>query len=269
MPAVFALDLVLIEGKDYLTPERVGLVVNQIGTDKEEEVLLEIADKPTGAITTRVAPLHSVSGNVLPLLNLGRLYYVIPPDTRFKVRGPSGAKLRIKGTIQKLAPGEDMPAALMTRYYAQPDNYLTRVYGRYSHGTDVTLAADAEVEIFSLTPKTIETYRFASIAEASVENYTPTEGALGIRFLLDGAYLDTILEVTKTGGVDILSMPRPPATTTNMQPFSLAETPIEVLGDHTISVRARNISGAAISPATGTSLIFHVEGVAEFQRKGR
>lgn len=267
MPAVFALDQVLTQGKSYRTPERACLVVEAIGTNATSPAYLQIEGKPTGAIHNLVAPLHRTSSNFLPLLELGRLYYVIPPQTDFTVVGPSGCKFRIKGRLLKLAPGEALPTDIMARYNEQYSHYLVHFSGVYSHGTDVALPADAEVEVFSLTPKTIETYRFLSIVEASVSNYTPAEEELAVRFLLDGAYLDSILELTKSGGVDILCMPRPPASGTNMQAFSLEKTPVEVLGDHTISIKVRNIKGSSITPATGTSLTFYVDGVAEYIRK--
>jgi len=266
LPKVFALDSILTQGKDYQTPERVGLVINSIGTNATTECNLVIDDKPTGAIREVVAPLYRRDTNTLPLLNLGALQYVIPPETGFKVEGPSGAKFRIKGTVQKLAPGEAMPAGLMARFAAQSNHYLQYFGATYSHGTDVKFVANAEVQIYSLTPKTIEKYVFGNIVEFSITNYTLAQEEIGIRFLLDDSPFDVIFEKTKSGPVDGLAMPRPPADTTTMEPFSLEVSPIEVLGDHTISIKARNIKGADISPAAGTSLTFVIEGITEFKR---
>ena len=134
----------------------------------------------------------------------------------------------------------------------------------------MALAADAEKEIYSLTPKTIEKYVFAGVAEASVANYSPSEGELAIRFYLDNSPLDTLTAGigTVTGGIDILSMPRPPADTTEEKPFSFAEMPFTVQGDHTLSVRVRNVSGSSISPTSGTSLTFYFDALAIYIRTG-
>jgi len=88
-----------------------------------------------------------------------------------------------------------------------------------------------------------------------------------ITFYLDNNPLENITGTNIDAGIDILSMPRPPADTTEETPFSLAEFPIAVEGDHTLSIRAKNVSGASISPSTGTSLTVYVTAIAKFYRK--
>jgi hypothetical protein len=267
MAELFSIDSVLVQGKDYQTPVRTALKIEKIGTNATSDTYLEIDNKPTGAIVANVAPIHRINTNLLPLLDLENLFYVIPPETKFRIVGATGAKFRVKGKLYKLAVGESLPADLLGRYNAQFSHYLVHFLGTYSHGTDVKLVADGEVEIFSLTPKTIEEYIFNKIVEASVANYTAAEHEIGIRFFLDNSPLDAIMETTKIVGIDIKNMPRPPAETTNYEPFSLKESAIRVLGDHTIAIKARNIKGADISPSAGTSLTFNVEGIAEYIRK--
>jgi len=266
----FALDLVLIEGKTYETGKREGFVIHRIGTDASDPASpahLRVDNKELGDIFQDVAPLHKINTRFVDLLDLGDLYYVVPPETGVIVEGPSGAKIRIKGELLKLDVGEKMPSDLMARFDAQPNHYMTFVRDTYSHGTDVALAADAEVEVISLTPRTIETYVFAGLVEGKVSNYTAADGDLGVRFYIDNAPLDFLTEITKVGGIDLLAMPYPPAETTEHVGFSLATSPVEVLGDHTLSVRVRNIKGTAISPAAGTSLIFDIAMVCEYKRR--
>jgi len=266
MPAKFKLDTILTEGKDYQTPERVALVIKAIGTNGATATKLVIDGKPTGEIKELVAPLHLIETNKMGPLSLGDLYYVVPPDTAIKVEGPSGAKMRCIGELLMLAPGEVLPAGLKARFDVQVDHHITFVEGTYSHGTDVKLVADAEAEILSLTPKTIETYLFNYVVMASVANYTPAEGDLAIRFYVDNVPLDAILEKTKVGPADLLAMPRPPRDAVEEMPFSLCDFPVEVLGDHTLSIRVRNTKGADISPAAGTSLDFTVTAICAFKR---
>jgi len=266
MPTKFSLDTVFIQGKTYETPERVALAIKRLGTDATSACHLKVEGKDLGDLITTVAPMHITSSNKLGLLDLGDAFYVVPPDTKFEVDGPSGAKMRAKGLLIRLAPGETLPGDLATRFDEQVDRYLTYVEGTYSHGTDVALVADGEVEVVSLTPKTIEEYLFAYPVLAAISNYTPAEGDLGIRFLIDNAYLDEVMEETKVGGIDILSAPRPPADTTEEEAFTLCESPIRVLGDHTLSVKVRNTKGADISPAAGTSLTFTIDLITQFKR---
>jgi len=267
MVKAFSLDLILKQGSIYTTKPRVALVIKKEGTNATAAGRLKIDNKLMGDIFATIAPLHVTSSNLMGPLGLGPLYYVVPPDTDIEWDGPSGTKCRIIGELLKLAPGEALASALLARFMAQVDHYLTYAQGTYSHGTDTDLAANAEVEVLSLTPKTIEKYVFAHPVMHDVANYTESEGDLGVRFYLDNAPLDDLTETTVTGGIDVLSMPRPPADATEEVPFSLKGTPIEVLGDHTLSVRVRNVKGAAISPAAGTSLTFTITAIYEFQRK--
>jgi len=270
MPEKFPLDLYLTQGSVYETGVREALIIRQIGTDASDPASpanLRIDDKPLGSIFQDLCPLHKINTRFVDLLDLCDLYYVVPPETEIIVEGPSGAIIRCKGELWKLAVGEVLPTDVLARFAAQPDHYYTFVRDTYSHGTDVALAADAEVEVISLTPKTIEEYVFNGLVEGKVSNYTPSEQDLGVRFFIDGEPLDFVLEKTKTGGIDLLSMPYPPAETTEHVGFSLKGLPIELLGDRTLSVRVRNISGASISPSAGTSLIFDIAMLCVFKRK--
>jgi len=264
----FSLDLYLTRGSVYETGKREALVIQKVGTnaaDPASPANLRIDDKPLGKITQDLSPLHKINTRFVPLLDLGDLFYVVPPETEVIVEGPSGAIIRCKGYLLKLAPAEVLPTNLMARFSAQPNHYMTFIRGTYSHGTDVALAADAEVEVISYTPKTIEKAILNGLVMAKVANYTESEQDLAIRFFLEGAPLDFILEKTKTGGIDFMSARYPPNETEEHEAFSLAETPIEVPGDHTLSVKARNISGGSISPATGTSLNFDIAAIIEYQ----
>jgi len=269
LPQKFSLDLYLTQGSVYETGKREALVIQKIGTnaaDPASPANLRIDDKPLGAITQDLSPLHKINTRFVPLLDLGKLFYVVPPETEIIVEGPSGAIIRCKGYLLKLAVAEVLPTNLMARFNAQPEHYMTFLRGTYSHGTDVPLVADAEVEVISYTPKTIERAVLNGLVMAKVDNYTEAEQDLAIRFYLEGAPLDLILERTKTGGIDFMSARYPPNETEEHESFSLCETPIEVLGDHTLTVKARNISGASITPSpAGTSLVFDIACIIEYQ----
>jgi hypothetical protein len=269
MPEQFILDSCFTVGKTYTTDKREALIINAIGTngtDFTNPPTLVIDDKPTGPIINYIAPLHKINTNFLPLLDLGRLYYVVPPETNFYVKGATGNIIRCKGSLLKLAPGETLPTEHLTRFTEQPIHYYTFLRNTYSHGTDVALPADAEVTVISHTPKTIEKVTLNGYVMAKVSNYTPSEEKLAVRFYLDNVPKDIVLLTTKTGGIDIMNLPYPPTNTAESEPFTLKDSPIEVLGDHTLEIKVRNISGAAISPAAGTSLIFDILVVAEYLR---
>jgi len=266
----FPLDLIIVEGETYYTGKREFYVIKKLGTDAASDTHLNIDNKPGGDLVSLVAPLHRTSSNVLGPVNLGNFYLVIPPNTKFFVEGASGAKMRLIGIQGELEVGEALPADLAARFSNQHNAYVTHLSGSVSLGADVALAADAEKEILSLTPKTIEKYILAYPVEGSVDNYTAAEGDLAYRFYLDNSPLDILTSAPGKvrGGVDLLSIPRPPADASEEYPFSLADIPLEVLGDHTLSVRVRNTKGADIAPAAGTSLVFYFDSLAIYVRTG-
>ena len=268
MPVYWKLDKILTQGNTYQTPPDIGYIIRKIGTDGASDTKLVIDGKSTGAILSEFAPLHKTSSNLLGPLDLGELYYVIPPDKKFWVEGPSGAKLRIIGDIVKLLPGEAFPGDLLSRYNEQFDKYLTYLKGSTSLGTDVAWTAGVEHEVLSATPRTIERYTLAYPVMAKVENAsaTITEGQVGVRFYLDDAPLDVLTGDPGHKGVDLLSMPYPPSDTTEEEPFTLATHPIVVPGDHTLSIRMINNSGANITPSTGTSLTLTVLAIVLYER---
>jgi len=270
MPREFPLDMIIVQGETYYTDKREYFVIKKIGTDASTDTHLKVDNKELGDLISTVAPLHSTSSNTLGPVNLGQFYIVIPPETEFVVEGASGAKMRLVGIYGKIAPGEPLPGDLEARFNNQHNAYITHLNGSVSLGTDVSFSADAEQEIMSLTPKTIEKYILAFPVMGSVDNYTASEGDLAYRFYVDNEPLDLLTSSSGDvrGGIDLLSMPRPPAATTEQVPFSFADMPLEILGDHTLSIRVRNTKGSAISPSAGTSLTFYVDTLAVYIRTG-
>jgi len=266
MAKYFNVDLILKQGSEYETPKRVGLVINKVGTNATTKGHLEIDEKPVGDIVDVVSPLHKTSSNLMGPLELGGLFLVVPPETKIIWEGPSGTKCRCIGRQVLLAPGEAMPADLMARFAAQAKHYMTYIEKTYSHGTDVKLVADAEVSVLEYTPRAVERLNCAYPFMASVSNYTPSEADLAVRFYYENVPQDRLLEKTKIAGFDILSCPRPPADTTEQVPASLAATPIVVEPERTLKAVVRNIKGADISPATGTSLTFTITMLVEYAK---
>lgn len=250
MVEYFKLDKILEEGVTYETPNDRFYVIKKIGTNSTSGAKLVIDGVETGELISTVAPMHKTSSNLLGPLDLGDFFYVIPPNKTFYVDGGGSDKIRIIGLIGKLAPGEGLPANYASRFTEQGKKYITYVTGTATlAAASADWAADAETEVYSLTPKTIETYLFDGVVMASLANpaSTPAEGDVAIRFYLDGTPLDVLTSDPGHKGVDLYSMPAPPADSTEEEPFSLADLPIEVKGDHTFVIKALNVSGAAIT----------------------
>jgi hypothetical protein len=268
---IFHLDTYLTQGVSYETRARQAIKIEKIGTNADDPATgayLFIDNKATGPIIQDIAPLHKLTTRNLDLLDLGNLFYVIPPKTKFEVRGQTGKKIRVKGKLAMLAPGEPVPNDWLARFEVQHKRFYTYWYKYLDWSAGKTFAAEEEALVGELTPLTPEVYTFGGLAEAKIVGYTPAEGEIGIRFAIDTAWLDELLEAPKVGGIDILSMPYPPTETTNLNPFSLEAFPIQVLGDHTFKVFARNNKGTAITiPAAAGNGVYFLA-VAEYEKRG-
>jgi len=267
MVEYYKLDKIFVQGTTYQMPSDRFFVIRKIGTDGTSSTYLKIDGVDTGPIINDVAPLHSTSSNHLGPLDLGDLYYVVPPDKTFTVEGPSGAKMRCIGQIGKLAPGEALPANHASRFTDQGKHYY-----KYDTATATlasaggSWAADAETEVYSLTPKTVEKAIINNIMLAKLENAasTPSEGDVAIRPFLEGTPLDILTSEPGKKGIDLYSCPYPPASTTEITPFTFRDQPIEVPGDNTFTLKFVNTSGSAIAASTASDMTATIAIVFEF-----
>ena len=231
---------------------------------------LVIDGKPVGPVINTLAPLTKTSSNLLGPLDLGDKYYVIPPDRKFWVEGPSGAKMVVIGKIVKLIPGESFPADLLDRFNKQFSDYVTYKFGQKAFDTDEAWAADQEVTLVELTPRTIEEYTFDGYVGVVINNLSAglEAGQVAIRFYLDGVPLDHLTSDPGHLGIDAYFLQHPPTTTKTMEPFTLARFPIKVIGDHTLKITAINVSGGSLTPPSGTNITVNIYAIVKYLMKG-
>lgn len=268
----YKLDKIFVQGTNYQTPNDRFYYIKKVGTDGGSDTYLKIDGVDTGALISEVAPLHKTSSNLLGPIDLGDLFYVIPPNKTFTVEGASGAKLRAIGQIGKLASGEGIPGNMASRFGEQGKHYLTYDTATATLAAAGTnWAADAETDVYSLTPKTVEKYLFNSVLMAKVENAAtaPSEGDVAIRLFLEGTPLDILTTEPGKKGIDLYSAPFPPADTSEAVPFSLEDLPVTVEGDHTFEIKAVNTSGGAISASTANDMTCTIEAIVEYIKGGK
>jgi len=270
MAKIVPLDKVLKAGTEYVTDKREVLVIKKVGTDSGAIGAIEIDRKPTTQIKNLVAPAYKTTTNFMPLLDLGDLFNVVPPETKILWNGASGSILRIVGYKVQLDPGEAIERGLMERFNAQSKSYYVTVEGTYSHGVNAAWPADLEKTVLTITPTTIEEYLFNHVVMASVANVSGgiIPGDWAIRFKVDDIPWEYVYGASIKPGVDVLSMPRPPAETTELTPFTLEDFPITVPGGHKLEILIANTSGASKSPPSGASITVTVTAVAKYFRKG-
>ena len=266
MVKMFKLDKIITQGTTYETGTRVGYVIRKVGTDSSGSANLKINGKSLGYFDSEVAPLHKTSSNLLGPMDLEDYFYVVPPETKFELEGDSGAKARIIGEAVFLDVGEAFPADLKSRFEEQGRKYKTTYDGSFSLGTDEAWGADTEYEILSLTPLTIERVLLDGIVMVSISGGTVNEGDFGVRFYLDDSPMEFDVAENLMKGIDVLSMPYPPKDTTEEIAFTLKDFPIEVLGDHTLSIKVRNVSGSSKSPSSGSAWSVSVKLVAKYEK---
>jgi len=266
MAKAVPLDKVLLANVEYQTEKREVLIIKKIGTNSTTIGTLKIDRKPTTQVHALIAPMYKTTSNFLGPMDLGALYNVVLPEQKIIFEGASGSKVRLIGTKIQLEPAEAVEAGLVARADAQHKDYVTVVEGTYTHGVDATWASDVEREILALTPKTTQEYHFNGVVMASVANVSGgvAPGEWYVRFYVENAPLEHVYGAYIKHGLDVLSLPRPPAEATELVAFSLADFPIILLGDKTLSVRIANVSGVTKSPPAGASITATFTAAARF-----
>jgi len=261
----YKLDKIFVQGTNYQMPNDRFYVFKKIGTDQATATKLVIDGVETGEISNLVAPLYATSTKLLPPLDLGDLFYVVPPNKTFYVDGASGAKMRAIGLIGVLAPGEGMPAQYASRFAEQGSHYLVWDQGSVLYSSDYTWSDGEEISIYSLTPKTIEKYILNNIVQVETGVSGLAAGQAALRVYLDGKVFDILTSTPGKKGLDAFFMPRPPKYDGVREPFTFKDWPITIDGDHTFELKLINVSGGNLTVAAATDQ--YIELVLEYMKK--
>jgi len=247
-----------VTNTDYVLEPYKAYVIEEIGTDDIANVTIRIDGKACGVITNLLSALRKAAANMGGQLILGAWKLVVPPAKTLRFDGTAAKNVAVSGKIYDLAPGESLPGDLLTRFAAQPNEYMTVISGS-AVSTGTAWADGAEVSLFSLTPTTIEQYTIndrvivqAAVAGSPVE----AEGNIGIRFYIDAAPLDNLPASAAKRGINRFDLDLPATTTNTMEPFTVASMPIVVGGDHLLEVKAMNVSGGSLFGTTAAQFRF-------------
>ena len=269
MVKVFPLDIVLTQVSEYATGKREALIIREIGTDSSTETTPEwlvIDDHPLGEITETMSPLSKINSLFVDLLDLGSLYYVVPPETSIIVDGAATQRIRCKGHLLKMAVGESMPTNFMARFKEQHNHYMTFEYDTVDWAAGKSFEPEEEVEVISYTPTTIEEVIIRGLVQAKCPDWSRTFHEISLRFYLENAPLDFILTTTKVGGLDLYNTPYPPSELVEHRGYILPDPGIKVPADHTLSIRMRCIKAVAIAIGAGAGNGPHVAVALEYRK---
>jgi len=264
MPSVYKLQKVLKTNVTYEMEKDRYYVIKRVGTDAAAKVTVKVDGIPVLDMFSTIAPIAKTSSNVLGPIELGEYFIVVPPERKLLFESSASANVYIEGDLVVLAPGESIPTEHLTRYNAYASRKITYVDTSVTVGT--SWAAGQEVKVADLTPPTIEDWIFDSFAGVSVSGLSAaqTYGQINVKFYYDGKPLDLLVATAGPHGIEILKMPLPPTDSAEKEPFSFKDKPIAVVGGHTLTVTAINVSGSALSAATGANIV--VRFVAFYKR---
>jgi hypothetical protein len=254
MPAFYNLKKVLKTNTTYEMEKDRYYVINKVGTDSSSKVIVKVDGIPIVDFFNTIAPIAKTSSDTLGPLDLGEYFIVVPPERKLVFESSATANVYVEGKLVVLSPGEAIPSEHLTRYNAYSNRKITYL------DTSVTVGASwpagQEIKIVDLTPPTIEDWVFDSIVGVSVSGLSAaqTYGQINAKFYYDGKPLDLLVNVAGPHGIETLKMPLPPTDSAEKEPFTLKDIPIAVVGGHTLSVSAINVSGGALSAASGSNI---------------
>jgi len=258
---VYKLDKFVAMNREFTMETYRAYIIEAWGTDDGMEVTARVDAKKVGAILDDLAPLRVINVNTGGPISLEDKPIVVPPDKTLKFEGTDGRFVHITGKIIELAMGEALPPDYLTRFEQQHNLYYTCVKGPDNVGTDTNMLDGAEVEIYTLTPTTIEEYVFNHrmyVDQTATGDPAEAEGNLGVRLYLDGVPFDHILAATGRRGMNRFEMEPPLRSATySSVPFTLKDHPITVPGDKTLSVTLMNVSGTTLFTVAQATFTFY------------
>jgi hypothetical protein len=257
----FILDKNLVTNTDYTTESDTALIIQEIGTDDTAKVTAKVEGVPCGEFTSYLGPLNSNSTNRLPLLNLGDLFIVVPPDKIFRFEGTASKNVRIKGTILRFEPGESLPASFVSRYTEQGKKFIT--YLTASLADDTAVAAGSAIDLLTFTCPSGQKYTFNNLFEATLQDTTPAINyGLVSRIVVNDSPLDNLMNSKVLLGIDQYATPLPPNDTDGVAVFSFKDRPIELTEGNILKVQIQNISSGSITADTNSTCL--IAGVKEY-----
>jgi hypothetical protein len=241
--------------------------IKAIGTDKSGTITPTIDGNTLGAIRTEIGDIFLKGDSEQGLLDLGELYYYMPPETTLEFDGLSGDTVRLQGEAIDSPSGRFESSADESRFNEQGDYHWTFTQG--SVDVSETIADNSEFTIHTLTPNTDERYEFVGIHEISHSStgaYTTSPAEISLLFDFDGQQRPSQFADDSVVGLDIKALPRPPDDSTNAHPFIYGEgddnvSGFTLSGDRTLQVVGRNTSGGALGNATDTSTFTYTAAV--------
>jgi len=264
MLATYYLKKILKTNTTYEMEKDRYYVIKRIGTDVSARVTAKVDGIPVADIFNIIAPIARTRTNLLGPRDLGDYFIVVPPERKLLFESTGSGNVFIEGDLVVLSPGEAIPTEHLTRYNAYANRKITYVDVSVTVGS--SWPAGQEIKVADLTPPTIEDWIFDDFAGVSVSGLASaqTYGQINLKLYYDGKPFDLLVATAGPHGIETLKMPLPPTTDIEFEPFSFKEKPVMVVGGHTFTITGINVSGSALSAASGANIV--VRFVAVYKR---
>lgn len=260
------LDKYLAAGTTYTLESDRAYVIRALGTDSATAGRLYIDEVPLGEYDSTIAPLTATQSNTLGPLELGELFYVVPPKKKIRFEGASGSFIHVIGDLLLLDVNEDLPAEYVARFKSQGLHYWTLKSGTASLSADQPWPANYELTVITLTPSAIEMYRVNHFLGVSVTGGSVGYGQLGITFKLNDIPFDLHSAAEGPLGIDVKSAPLPPTAATSLVPFKLDRLPFDVPANNVFKIGVVNTSGDNLAPSSGQAWNVTIKAIVEYIR---
>jgi len=259
------LDKVVDGGTEYTAESNKGIVIERAGTDKTTDVLLTVDGKELMKLRSDVSPLHLTSQNLLGPLDFRDLPVVVPPFYKYKLGGATTDKVRLRGRLVLLEPGDSFPSGHFGRFQEQHNRYFTIERGSYTLAATVAWAKDIEASIYSRRLEAFERLVFRHLFLLWDD---PTnafgERALGLRVYIDEEPVDVREFTFATKGWELYSCLVPKDDSTEEAPMDLADQSIALEPNHKIEFRL--IANKDISAHATAARVVSLAAVAEYKK---
>jgi hypothetical protein len=246
-------------GTTYRAESDKYYIVKAVGTNSTSEPsYLEIDGKRCLEIYSKIAPLKATSSNLLGMFELGDLYLVIPPNKAFTFYGSTGSKIRMKGILGTLAPGEVLPGTYQSRFSVQHIKYYTFLHNKYTFQAATKVDAGTTKTVVDWTCPVGEKYVFDRYL--GVEAWKSDESAAGdltFQIFIEGVPKDVIETTMGAKGFAAGSAPYPPRDAVNKIAFDPKDLGLKFEPGRSLRIDVTNPSDLA-APASGVSWEFHV-----------
>lgn len=262
-----------VDGNESVTIDSTqALRIRMIGTDRTSSITPEINGDDLGAIKTHIGDINWSGTNEQGLLDLGDLYYYVPPDATFELNGASGDLVRLRGQRIDGVAGRFETGADETRFGEQGEFHWTFEEGSVDIAEPIT---DGQVEtMHTIAPATDERIQVAGLQQADLTTFSGTLAAddLGVFWELDGQRWPGQFANDELFLVDMLTMPRPPADTEEQMGFDWDDydpsvSPLAVSPDRELDINLRNVSGGSLGASTNTATATYTSAVI-FDERG-